>query len=84
MARHADTLGAEWTTYAQPVLDIEEVDPGAPRSHPMLDVVRLSAEVDRSLRLGNHARLSELARLSGGEVDIISAHGPWEFQRSAR
>ncbi|MGW0593397.1 hypothetical protein [Streptosporangium sp. NPDC002607] len=78
MARHADTLGEEWTTYAQPVLDIEEVDPDAPRSHPMLDFVQLSAEVDRSLRLG------ELVRLSGGEIDVISAHDPWEFQRSAR
>lgn len=61
-----------------------EVDPDAPRSHPMLDFVQLSAEVDRSLRLGNHARLRELVRLSGGEVDVISAHDPWEFQRFAR
>ncbi|MET8048283.1 hypothetical protein ABZU75_11830 [Streptosporangium sp. NPDC005286] len=50
----------------------------------MLDFVQLSAEVDRSLRLGDHARLRELVRLSGGEVDVISAHDPWEFQRSAR
>jgi glyoxylase-like metal-dependent hydrolase (beta-lactamase superfamily II) len=58
-----------------------EVDPDSPRSHPLLDFVQLGAEVDRPLRLGNHARLRELVRLHGDEVEVFSAHDPWELQR---
>lgn len=60
-----------------------EVDPDASRSHPLLDLVQVGGEVDRQLRLGNHARMRELVRLHGDEVDVISAHDPWEFQRHA-
>ena len=61
-----------------------EVDPQTPRSHPLLDFVQLGAEVNRPLRLGNQARLREVARLHGAEVEIFSAHDPWEFQRYGR
>jgi glyoxylase-like metal-dependent hydrolase (beta-lactamase superfamily II)/AcrR family transcriptional regulator len=58
-----------------------EVQPDAYRSHPLLDFVQLGAEVDRPLRLGNQARLRELARLHGDQVEVFSAHDPWEFHR---
>src|SRR5262245_34823521 len=58
-----------------------EIHPDLPRSHPLLDFVQLAAEVDRPLRLGNQARLRELARLHGDEMEVFSAHDPWEFQR---
>lgn len=58
-----------------------EVHPDDPRSHPLLDFVQLGAEVDRPLRLGNQARLREVARLHGDKVEVFCAHDPWEFQR---
>ena len=58
-----------------------EMHPDAPRSHPLLDLVQLGAEVDRPLRLGNQARLREVARLHGDQVEVFCAHDPWEFRR---
>jgi glyoxylase-like metal-dependent hydrolase (beta-lactamase superfamily II) len=60
-----------------------EMDPDEPTGHPELDLVQDSAEVDRPLRLGNQARLRELARLHGGEVSVFSAHDPWDLDRLA-
>jgi hypothetical protein len=39
-------------------------------------------EVDRGARLGNQARLRELARDHGTEVRIVSAHCPVELERA--
>ena len=58
-----------------------EIHPDAPLSHPLLDFVQLGAEVDRPLRLGNQARLREVARLHRDKVEVFCAHDPWEFQR---
>ncbi|MDI2130313.1 MBL fold metallo-hydrolase [Yinghuangia seranimata] len=60
-----------------------EVDPDQPRSHPLLDLVQVGGEVDRPLRLANHARLRELVRLHNGEVEVFSSHDPWEIARYA-
>ena len=58
-----------------------EIDPQNPRTHPAMDILQTITEVDRPLRLGNQARLRELVRLHGNDVDVISAHDPWELQR---
>ncbi|SFL07689.1 Metallo-beta-lactamase superfamily protein [Streptosporangium canum] len=58
-----------------------EIDPDRPYGHPGMDILQQITEVDRPLRLGNHARLRELVRLHGDEVSVFSAHDPWELQR---
>jgi glyoxylase-like metal-dependent hydrolase (beta-lactamase superfamily II) len=58
-----------------------EVDPDRPEGHAGMDILQQITEVDRPLRLGNHARLRELVRLHGDEVDVFSAHDPWELAR---
>ncbi|MFK0191434.1 MBL fold metallo-hydrolase [Kitasatospora sp. NPDC090308] len=60
-----------------------EIDPDRPEGHPGMDVLQRLTEVDRPLRLGNHARLRELVRRHGGEVVPFSAHDPWEYARLA-
>lgn len=52
-------------------------------THPLLDVVQTSSQVHRDLRLGTRARLRELLRDHGEQVEIFSAHDPWEFARYA-
>jgi hypothetical protein len=46
-----------------------------------MDIPQQITEVDRPLRLADHARLRELVRLHGDEVDVFSAHDPWELAR---
>ncbi|WP_432186908.1 MBL fold metallo-hydrolase [Streptomyces sp. Tue6028] len=58
-----------------------EIHPDAPQGHPGMDILQQITEVDRPLRLANHARLRELVRLHGDEVDVFSAHDPWELAR---
>lgn len=58
-----------------------EIDPDRPTGHPGTDLLQQLTEVDRPLRLGNHARLRELVRLHGDEVEVFSAHDPWELAR---
>lgn len=50
-------------------------------THPLLDIVQTSSQVSRDLRLGTQARLRELVREHGDEVEVFSAHDPWEFAR---
>jgi glyoxylase-like metal-dependent hydrolase (beta-lactamase superfamily II) len=57
-----------------------EIDPEHPRSHPGMDLLQAITEVDRPLRLGNLARLRDLVRFHGDEVEVVSAHDPWELQ----
>ncbi|MFD1312992.1 MULTISPECIES: hypothetical protein [Streptomyces] len=45
------------------------------------DVLRRVTEVDRPLRLGNHAGLREPARPRGDMVDVSGAHDPSEPAR---
>lgn len=46
---------------------------------PLWDAFEEITEVDRGLRMGNLARLRELARDHGDEVRVFSAHDPWAF-----
>lgn len=48
---------------------------------PVLDSLQLAVETDRMLRLDNLDRLRRLGRDHAADVQIISAHDPWEFQR---
>lgn len=52
-----------------------------PVSHPLLDLVQTSSEVDHDLRVDTQARLRALLRQHPAEVEVISAHDPWEFAR---
>ena len=58
-----------------------EVDPDHPRGHPGMDLLQQITEVDRPLRMANHARLRELVRLHGDEVAVFASHDPWELAR---
>ncbi|WP_406088984.1 MBL fold metallo-hydrolase [Streptomyces sp. NBC_01013] len=49
--------------------------------HPLLDLVQTSSQVSRDLRLGTQARLRELVREHGDQVEVFCAHDPWEFAR---
>ncbi|MFF6778795.1 MBL fold metallo-hydrolase [Streptomyces sp. NPDC012637] len=53
----------------------------AKEPHPLMDLVQTRSEVHRDLRLGTQARLRELVREHGDEVEVFSAHDPWEFAR---
>jgi glyoxylase-like metal-dependent hydrolase (beta-lactamase superfamily II) len=50
-------------------------------SMPMWEALEEITEIDRPLRMANQARLRELVRDHGDEVDVFSAHDPWAFQR---
>ncbi|ROO86432.1 metallo-beta-lactamase superfamily protein [Actinocorallia herbida] len=50
-----------------------------PEPHPLLDLVQVSSEIDRDLRLDTQSRLRALVRDHGDEVTPFSAHDPWEF-----
>ncbi|MFI1050047.1 MBL fold metallo-hydrolase [Streptomyces griseoruber] len=50
-------------------------------THPLLDVVQQRSQVHRDLRLGTQARLRELVRDHGDEVEVFCAHDPWELAR---
>lgn len=60
-----------------------EIDPVDRWSVPGLEALEELTETDRPLRMANHARLRELLRDHGDQVDIFSAHDPWAFQRLA-
>lgn len=49
--------------------------------HPVLDFVQTGSQVHRDLRLGTQARLRELVRDHGDEVETFCAHDPWELAR---
>ncbi|QFY12846.1 MBL fold metallo-hydrolase [Nonomuraea phyllanthi] len=53
-----------------------------PRSHPLLDVVQLGAQVDAEHRLSSQERLRSLAHDHG--VAVFSAHDPWELSSYIR
>ncbi|MEV4560972.1 MBL fold metallo-hydrolase [Kitasatospora sp. NPDC049285] len=76
--------GARWLLHCGDAYYFHrEIDPDHPHGHPGMDVLQRLTEVDRPLRLGNHARLRELVRDHGDEVLPFSAHDPWEFARLA-
>ncbi|MFC4906170.1 MBL fold metallo-hydrolase [Actinomadura gamaensis] len=49
--------------------------------HPLMDLVQTNSQVHADLRLGTQARLRELVRDHGDEVEVFSAHDPWELAR---
>ena len=48
-----------------------------PRSHPLLDIVQLDAQVDPGRRVSSQERLRSLAH--DHAVAVFSAHDPWEL-----
>jgi glyoxylase-like metal-dependent hydrolase (beta-lactamase superfamily II) len=60
-----------------------EMDPERPRCTPGLRFYQWMMQKDAAARHANQARLRELARLHGGQVDIICGHDPHEFERHA-
>jgi hypothetical protein len=54
----------------------EEISPDAFRGHPLLSLLTQLTEVNRSLRIGNHARLRELVRFHGDEVTRLLSPRP--------
>ena len=52
-----------------------------PETHPLLNWVQTTYEINHDLRLGTQARLRELVRDHGDEVTLIAAHDPWDLQR---
>jgi glyoxylase-like metal-dependent hydrolase (beta-lactamase superfamily II) len=52
-----------------------------PVPHPLFDFVQTNSEVDHDLRVGTQARIRALVRQHSEEVEVISAHDPWEFAR---
>ncbi|MEU8362075.1 MBL fold metallo-hydrolase [Nonomuraea sp. NPDC048882] len=49
----------------------------APRPHPLMDIVQLSAQVDEERRVSSQAVLRSLKHDHG--VEVFSAHDPWEL-----
>jgi glyoxylase-like metal-dependent hydrolase (beta-lactamase superfamily II) len=52
-------------------------------SMPLWEALEEITETDRPLRMANQARLRELLREHGAEVEVFSAHDPWAFARLA-
>lgn len=61
-----------------------QIDPTNRWSIPLWEMLEEITEIDRPLRMGNHARLRELLRDHGDEVEVFSAHDPWAFARFRR
>lgn len=59
----------------------DEIEADPPVSHPALDLIQESAQVDRATRLESLRLLRALHRRNGDEIEIFSAHDPWEFRR---
>jgi glyoxylase-like metal-dependent hydrolase (beta-lactamase superfamily II) len=60
-----------------------EMDLRRPRCTPGLRFYQWMMEQDRRARLWNQRRLRELKRMHGREVQVLSSHDPFEFQRAA-
>ncbi|NUR93443.1 MAG: MBL fold metallo-hydrolase [Nonomuraea sp.] len=72
--------GARWLLHAGDAFYHQgQIEPGERWDIPMWEPLNEITEVDRPLRLGNLARLRELARDHGDEVAVFSAHDPWAF-----
>lgn len=75
---------AQWLVHAGDAYYYRgEVAPGLPPAPPMFDALQASVETDRQLRLENLARLRALLAEHPDQVEVVSAHDPWEFQRAS-
>jgi glyoxylase-like metal-dependent hydrolase (beta-lactamase superfamily II) len=75
--------GGKWILHAgDAYFSHGEVHEDPARCPPLLARFQSLVEVDRAARLGNQARLRELARIHGAEVTVVSAHCPVEFERA--
>jgi len=61
-----------------------EIESGPSSRPPLARVYQTMLEVDRAKRLGNQARLRDLARDHRGEVDVFCSHDPSQMDRLAR
>lgn len=74
--------GGRWLVHAGDAYYCHgEIQPDPPPTPPFLDALQSTVETDRPRRLHNLARLRALANDHADEVEVISAHDPWEFQR---
>ena len=60
-----------------------EMDLDHPHCTPGLRMYQALMEQDREQRLANQARLRELKRAHGGQVDVMCSHDPQEFEVTA-
>ena len=58
-----------------------EIQPDPAPAPPFLDSLQGAGETDRALRLSNLHRLRSLAHDRTANVQIVSAHDPWELRR---
>ncbi|MFJ2028636.1 MBL fold metallo-hydrolase [Streptosporangium sp. NPDC087985] len=58
-----------------------ELDLIDPHGHPLLDILQCDAQVDEAERVSTQARLRALICDHGDEVEVFSAHDPWELDR---
>ncbi|WP_405753678.1 MBL fold metallo-hydrolase [Streptomyces sp. NBC_00144] len=83
--RHEGTesaTGPQWLLHAgDAYFSPGEIDPLAPRSTPGLALFQTLVQADGPARHRNQARLRELARDHGDQIDIFSAHDPVELDR---
>ncbi|MFG3302716.1 MBL fold metallo-hydrolase [Micromonospora chersina] len=77
--------GSAWLVHAGDAYFYRgEVQPGLPPTPPAFDALQASVETDRPLRLRNVDRLRALLAEQPDQVDVVSAHDPWEFARHRR
>ncbi|HEX5594659.1 MAG TPA: MBL fold metallo-hydrolase [Micromonosporaceae bacterium] len=58
-----------------------EIQPDPAPVPPLLNSLQEMMETDRALRLANLERLRRLVADPSAQVQVMSAHDPWEFQR---
>jgi glyoxylase-like metal-dependent hydrolase (beta-lactamase superfamily II) len=77
--------GARWLLHAgDAYMSEHEVDPVAPRSPAALALFQRRRATDNAKRLANQARLRQLVREHGAEVEIFCAHAAAELDRYTR
>jgi glyoxylase-like metal-dependent hydrolase (beta-lactamase superfamily II) len=74
--------GSRWLLHAGDAYFFHgQMDPGEPRCPPTLSIFESLVTTDRPARRRNQARLRELVRGHGDEVEVFSAHDPIELRR---
>ncbi|MFI6596409.1 MBL fold metallo-hydrolase [Nonomuraea sp. NPDC050536] len=74
--------GEKWLLHAGDAFYYHgQIDPEARWEIPLWNALEEIATIHRPLNMGQQARLRELLREHGDEVEVFSAHDPWAFQR---